>query len=62
MDFYSEHQLAEIVGKSVRTIRHHIQQGWLKKEPKTPGVRGPRVSLRNAQKWQRIHYPTKPIS
>jgi hypothetical protein len=59
--YFSAQQLAAKVGKSLRTIRLHTRMEWLKKEPKTPGVRGARYSQRNAEKWAAIHYPDKSL-
>lgn len=59
MTFYTVQQLAAASGKSMRTIRHHVKQAWLKPEPKAAGVRGHRFSERIAAKWLGLHCPGK---
>lgn len=61
MTFYTPNQLAASAGKSIRTIRHHLKQGWLKPEPKFPGVRGHRFSERTAKIWISRFYPGKKL-
>ena len=56
--FYSVEQLQRIAGVTAKTIRRHINLGWLKAE-KRPGVHGWRVSARKARTWLSLHYPTK---
>jgi hypothetical protein len=56
--FFSVEQLASFTGRTPRAIRFHAEQGWLKAEPKMPGVRGLRFSERNARQWMARHYPT----
>lgn len=56
-EFFTAQQLAAKVGRCVRTIREHTRNGWLKAEPKRPGVRGSRYSQRNATKWASLHFP-----
>lgn len=62
MSLYSSEQLAASAGKSMRTIRHHVKQGWLKPEPKFPGVRGWRFAESTAADWLALHYPGHTLS
>ena len=61
MKFFTVQMLAAASGKSVRTIRHHVKQKWLKPEPKAAGVRGHRFSEHIATKWLNLHYPSKKL-
>lgn len=61
MTFYTVDQLAAAAGLAPRSIRYHAAKGWLKAEPKTPGVRGLRFAERIAKKWMALHYPTKTL-
>jgi hypothetical protein len=61
MTYFDTQQLAACTGLAVRSIRHHVKSGWLKEEPKTPGVRGKRFTRSNAQKWIERFYPSKKL-
>lgn len=56
---YSGKELAAASGRSLRTIRLHVKNGWLKQEPKQPGVKGSRFGSANARKWLERHFPEK---
>lgn len=59
--YYTCQQLAQASGLSLRSIRHHVKSGWLKPEPKAPGVRGLRFSHFRASKWLGLHFPGKSL-
>lgn len=61
MIYFTSKQLATAAGRSVRTIRHHVEQGWLKPEEKAPGVRGHRFKESTAKKWPGLHYSDKKL-
>lgn len=54
-NFYTINQLAERVDRTEQTLRLHIKQRWLVAS-KSPGVRGWRVTARDAQKWAAKHF------
>lgn len=56
---FSQAQLVEASGKTTRTVRYHIKQGWLKPEPKFPGVRRLRFKERTVRIWLNRFYPEK---
>lgn len=61
---FTTKQLAAASGRSIRTIRHHVKEGWLTPVPKEElpkGVRGSRFKLSTAKKWLELHYPGKKL-
>lgn len=60
--YFDSQQLARASGRSLRTIQHHVAQGWLKAELPAPGVRGLRFAEYNARTWLAKHYPGAKLS
>lgn len=62
MTRYTSAQLAAASGKSLRTIIHHVKQGWLTPMPKSElpaGVKGHRFGFITAKKWLGVYSPGK---
>lgn len=56
MTYYTTQQVCALSKRSERTIRHHVKSGWLKPEPKRPGVRGSRFASNVVKKWAAFHF------